>query len=175
MSDLDDFSFRHEAYGHEILGRPGTLARSKLVAELIDPKGLYCFQDGALTQIMLRETLESFIAGHFVSTIIVGFSFIERSIAGRLHHIEETIKAKARSEELLLHGKHNGWLSESEYLELEALRGIRNPLVHFKEPLNQSRPEIRAMLEAKELDQLLEVHACGLVVAAIHVLNTTAF
>lgn len=160
--------------GEALMGSSGRVRRARLLAEGIDRTGLYFLQDGTLTHRLFIEAAETFLSGQFISTTILGFSFIERTIAGRLHHLGKKSESKSKSEVLFKHAKKYKWLSDEEYQNLEEIRKFRNPIVHFKDPLDESRPEIQALLNAKTTKEYLEVQAERVLMAAIHVLNYTA-
>lgn len=169
-----DFSFDRTVTGEELLVGSGRLGRLAWLAKRIPEKDLYLLQDGAFSQFLFSEVSESFVNGQFIATIVLGFSFIERTIAGRLSFVSEKNAAKGTSEQLIDAALAKGWVTTEEKKLLNNLRALRNPIVHFKEPLAQNRPEIRALMEAKTASQLLEHDAKNILEAMIHVLNKTA-
>ena len=173
-SDRAEFNYSYRVTGEELLGSSGRVRRARLLTSGIDKTGLYFLQDGTLTHQLFIEAAETFLAGQFISSAIVAFSFIERMIAGRLHHLGMKNVARLRSEVLFQLALKHGWLSLDEHQSLEDLRKFRNPIVHFRDPLDQSRPEIQAILSAKNTNQHLEAQAERVMKAAIHVLNYTA-
>ena len=83
MGNEVDFSTSQSISGSAILGG-GRLDRAAWVASRISTDNLYLLQDGEFSRLLLHETLECFVNGQFIATIAIGFSFIERSISGRL-------------------------------------------------------------------------------------------
>jgi hypothetical protein len=169
-----DFSLAHTASGDDILGDSNHLKRTTWVSSHIHKNDLYLFQDGILSKLILTEALQSFIGGQFIATIILGFSFLERTIAGRLHFIGVEKVIKMNSEALLNEALHRKWLTDDEYTNLNNLRELRNPIVHFREHLADSRPEVRATIEAKTTTQMLESDAEKVLGAVINILNKTS-
>ena len=167
-------NFGFSVPGDALLGKSGHLRRAQFLASKIDKTGLYFLQDGTITQRLFIEASETYAAGQFMATIVLGFSFIERTIAGRLNYLGKSKEAQARSEQLLATAKDAGWLTSEEHSKLEELRKFRNPVVHFRDSLDQSRPEVQAALAAKTTEEYLELQAREVLVAAIHVLNTSA-
>ena len=172
--DPSDMNFGFSVSGDALLDASGKLRRAQFLASKIDKTGVYFLQDGTITQRLFVEASETFAAGQFMATIILGFSFIERTIAGRLSYLGKTKEAQARSEQLLSTAREAGWLTPEEHERLEELRHFRNPVVHFRDPLDESRPEVQALLAAKTTEEYLEKQAREIMVAAIHVLNTSA-
>ena len=174
MSDEVDFSTSQSILGSAILGS-GRLGRASWVASKIVPADLYLLQDGEFSRVLLHEALECFVNGQFIAAITLGFSFVERSISGRLSFNQEKKAALGRSEELIGFAQARGWLSLDQVQSLNDLRQLRNAIVHFKEPLDEAaRPEIVAILKAKTLPQYLEHGAKQVLQAAIGVLDETA-
>mgnify|MGYP006891166358 CR=1 FL=1 len=130
----------------DLLSLDSKLGRMAWVAKLINPSDWYFFQDGSASMKIFHEILESYIDGKHHSTKLLGFVFIERSIAGRLAHIGEITCAKKSSEKLLREAVDRCWIEQNEYDALESLRKERNALTHFRsakeEKTNPSTEEI---------------------------------
>ena len=171
-----DFSFRDSdaVFGKELLAKVGTDHRSMWIRSKIRENDLYFFQDGKLSQVLFLETLACFEERHFSAVVVLAFTFIERSIAGRFFSQGHGDPRNLTSENLLKKGSELGWLSKHEFEHLDQLRQIRNSLVHFRDPLHPERPEIRAVLSAKLPTELLESDAQTVLGAAIHVLSKSA-
>jgi len=169
-----EFSFDHPVFGQELLGGNGYLARASWVAKRIREDDIFHMQDGTLSQLLFKEVLSSFVAGQYIAAIVLGFSLIERTVAGRLAFIGDNDAALAKSEDLLKNAFDRKWLKEEEYDLLNKLRKVRNPIVHFRDPLSESRPEVRAASTAQSTIQILEEDAKCILDAAIRVLGKTA-
>ena len=169
-----DFSFDRPVHGEELLGGTGQLPRASWVAKRIREDDIYFMQDGTFSQLLFKEALNSFVAGQFIATIVLAFSLIERTVAGRLAFVGEKSAARAKSEILLKGALERGWLRTEEHKLLDELRELRNPIVHFRDHLSDTRPEVRAALSARTTEQVLEVDAKQILEAAIHVLQKTA-
>ncbi len=172
--DPSDMNFGFSVPGDALLGGSGQLRRAQFLASRIDKTGLYFLQDGTITHRLFVEAAETYAAGQFMATIVLGFSFIERTIAGRLNYLCKAKEALSKSEQLLLAAKNAGWLTQEEHAKLDELRKFRNPVVHFRDSLDPSRPELQALLAAKTTEEYLEQQAREVIIAAIHVLNTSA-
>lgn len=175
MPDDLDFSLQFSTPGHELLEGTGKLGRVGWLSERLRRDDLFFFQDGTFSRLLFNEALECFVGGQFIACIVVGFSFIERSIAGRLSHIGENSAAKGDSRELLDAAQQRKWITKEEQEKLDELRWLRNPIVHFKGHLTENRPEIRATRDKKTIQQMLEADAKEILEASIHMLTKTAF
>jgi hypothetical protein len=174
MTDPFDISFDRPVHGQELLGTIGPLARASWLAKHLRADDIYFMQDGTLSQLLFREVLSCYVAGHHIATIVLAFSLIERNFAGRLALIGDKSAASATSESLLTKALRHKWLSADEHRTLDALRRRRNPIVHYRDHLSDERPEVRAAISANSTEQLLEADAMEILEATIHVLRKTA-
>ena len=174
MNTEPTLSFCRPVVAAELLGQDTPLGRAALLGRLIHPDDIYLFQDGTLSQRLFSEILESYMAGLDLATCLLGFTFVERSIAGRLAHIGQAAAAERTSEELLKEALRRGWLSQEEHATLERLRKDRNTLVHYKDQLTEARPEIWAVMSAKSTPELLASDAKRILQAVFTVLKKTA-
>ena len=99
-ADLD-FSFDCVVHGEELLAGTDRLGRAAWLAKRVREDDIYFMQDGTLSQLLFTEVLESFIGGQYIASIVLGFSLIERTVAGRLAFVGDTAAATERSEGLI--------------------------------------------------------------------------
>lgn len=168
-----DFSFDHAVTGDALLGGAGQLGRISWLGKRLRENDLYLLQDGAFSKLLFNEILECFVGGQFIATIALGFSFIERTIAGRLSHIGEKAAAKGCSKQLIEAALQRKWLTQTERDHIDELRALRNPIVHLRE-YSRILPEVKAALNARSAAQMLETDAKQILEAAIHVLSKTS-
>lgn len=174
MSDELDFSHDVTVSGDELLSGTGRPGRIGWLAQRIRKDDLFMLQDGSFSKLLFIETIECFVGGQFIATVVLGFSLIERAIAGRLSHVGDKKAAKGKSEDLMVSALNKGWLSQTEFDQINELRALRNPVVHFREHLSMSRPEVKATINGRDIPQMLESDAKRILEAAIHVLGKTA-
>ncbi len=174
MKSEFDFSFDRPVHGEELLGGTGQLARASWLTKYIREDDIYFMQDGTLSELLFKEVLSSFVAGQLIATIVLGFSLIERTIAGRLASIGDKA-ALANSEDLLKNALERDWLKKDEYEQLNELRkSVRNPIVHFRDHASETRPELKAYLNARTIEKQLETDAKKILEATIHLLQKNA-
>lgn len=168
MSNDSDYSLDQAILGSELLGGSSRLGRVTWLSKHLRENDLYLLQDGAFSKLLFTEVLETFVGGQLIATIILGFSLIERTIAGRLYFLGENNVEKMRGEALLNAALQKEWLTTEEHKLLNELRKLRNPFVHFHDPQANTRPEARAAT------QILESDAKRFLETTIHVLKKTA-
>ncbi|MBA4285723.1 MAG: hypothetical protein C0434_09360 [Xanthomonadaceae bacterium] len=151
-----------------------SLERAAWIATLTRGTDGYFMQDGEFSKALFGEALACYVGGHFIASIVLGFSLIERSLAGRLSHVGPAMASKGKSQAILASALKKGWLSQEEHDELDRIREFRNPVAHFRDPLDESRPEIRAVLNAKTGPMMLEADARTVMRAALNVAGKTS-
>ncbi|NIV14354.1 MAG: hypothetical protein GWN62_24700, partial [Aliifodinibius sp.] len=52
--------------------------------------------------------------------------------------------------------KNEKWLTEDEYDNLERIRSVRNPIAHFRAPLEEDTVEFRALTNEEQPYSLIE-------------------
>lgn len=174
MNTKLDFSFDKPVDGEELLGGTGEVARALWLTKRVCNEDVYFMQDGTLSHLLFKEVLSCFVAGHYFATIILGFSLIERTVAGRLSFIGDKKSCMAKSKTLLQNAFDRGWLEKDEYELLGELRQLRNPIAHFRDYLSKDRPESKAAMNACTTEQVLEADAKKILDATIHLLKKTA-
>lgn len=175
MNKNTDFPYAHSIFGKDLLSGSDRFQRLAWLAKEIPVQDLYQVQDTGYSKLLFNEISECYINGQFIATIVLGFSFIEREIAGRLFSIGDKKTAeKGKSEELINSAHKKGWLTEDEMTRLNKLRDLRNPVVHFRDPFNFSHPDIAAILKAQTTPKCLEENSKLILGAIIHILNKTA-
>ncbi|MGQ3056601.1 MAG: hypothetical protein ACT6T0_05340 [Nevskia sp.] len=159
----------------ELMGQCPTLDRATWLNGLIAHIDIYAMQDGEFSKALLAECFSCFVNGHLIATVILGFSLIERTFAGRLDYVGEGKSVtRGSSRKLFEAAQKKGWLTENELSALNDIRALRNPVAHFNEPFDATRPEIRAALNARTGYMQMEKDAKAVLEAAVRVLVKTA-
>jgi hypothetical protein len=174
MNQDIDFAAGESSFGHEFFRSRASSQRITWLKAQFPQNDLYLFQDGRISRLLFQEAIACFEDGHFAAALVLAASFVERSIAGRFFQIGRKDLAEGTSHELITAAAKQGWLTEAEASHLNNMRSLRNSIVHFREPLDLKRPEIRALLAAKDPTAQLENDARIAMSAAIHVLSKVA-
>ncbi len=168
-----DFDLTHTVSSEELLRGSGRLERLFWLNSKIKKGDLYFLQDGKRSKLVFQEAADSYINGQFLSAIALGFSFIERTIAGRLWFVNEKILAKKSGESLLKEALERNWINDGEFTILNNLRRLRNYVVHFQLP-SRDEENIKNLFEPDPRSLDFEEHAKKIIQAAINVLHKTS-
>lgn len=169
-----DFDFTHSVTAEVLIRGAGRLERLSWLHERIKKGDLFFLQDGTRSQVVFQEAVDSFVNGQYIAVVALGFSFIERTIAGRLWSIGEKEKANTRDNSKLLNfAKDRGWLTDGEVTALNNLRDVRNYVVHFKDP-DSRQMKVCSVFEKHPRSVDFEKDAYAVMQAAIDVLSKTA-
>lgn len=172
-NDELDFDLTHTIDSKELLKGSGKLERLSMLLAKISKGDLYFLQDGKRSKVVFQEAAVTYINGQFISAIALGFSLIERTIAGRLWFLDERTKAKAKSDELLDEAARRGWITGRECELLKELKNIRNYVMHFQDPSNdESNFKNLFTTDPKSVD--FEDNAKNVILTAISVLQKTS-
>ena len=123
--------------------------------------------------MIFQEAADSYVNGQFISCIALGFSFIERTIAGRLWHLNEKSLSKKSGESLLSEALNKKWISEGEFVSLNNLRRLRNYTVHFQPPSDDEN-NVKDLFAPDPRSIDFEENAKQVMLAAINVLHKTS-
>ena len=158
----------------ERVAREGRLARLEWLAGRTPKSEALIFRGGWVAKYLFEETRYCFAYGQFIATVVLGFAFIERTLAALFYETGRSGLERASISVLLREGRDIGWLSDDELRELDEVRSLRNPLAHFRAPLTQDTVERRAV-ERQELPySVLEDDARKVMTAVFHLLSWNA-
>jgi len=174
----DDFDFSMDSActvkTEELFSGSGRLERLNWIYSRLAKSDLFFLQDGQRSKIIFQEAVGFFVNGQFIAAISLGFSFIERTIAGRLWNIGEKKLAQTRSNSKLLKAaQQHGWLTEGEVIAITNLRDVRNYVTHFRNP-DQQGSKIKNIFEKKPASVDFEKNAYEIMEATIDVLSKTS-
>ncbi|MFH1905959.1 MAG: hypothetical protein ABIL11_01025 [Chloroflexota bacterium] len=135
------------------------LARLEWLASITPAKGAWLFHGGLTTKSLFEETRYCFIYGQFLSTIVLGFSFIEHSLASLLYGAGYNELERVNASSLVKKAFAIGLIDKIEWNRLERIRKFRNPIVHFRRPDDKDRIETSMVQERKNYYELVEKEA----------------
>ncbi|HYE59140.1 MAG TPA: hypothetical protein VD948_11570 [Rhodothermales bacterium] len=90
---------------------------------------------------------------------MLGFAFVERTLAAMFYGAGRTEMERATGESLIKEARVAGWLTDEEFVSLNKARRLRNPLMHFRAPLHEELPEVRSFKENREPHEVVESDA----------------
>lgn len=124
------------------------LARLEWIKTISPINDIWLFHGGLTTKSLFEETRYCFVYGQYLSTVVLGFSFVERSLASLLYGIGYNEIERANASALIKKAFESGLINKSEWRHLERVRKFRNPIVHFRRPDDKERIEY-SMVEKK--------------------------
>ena len=105
---------------------------------------------------MFEEARYCFVYGQFLSSAILGFAFIERTLAAMFYASGRNDLERSSSKKLFQEAQNEGWISKAEFDLFEKARKLRNPLTHFRTPMDEELPESRAFSEGSQPHEVVE-------------------
>ncbi len=168
----------HLCNGTDWLDNEDVACREQRIAQLEWLKGLlpsvefHTFSGGELSLFLYEESRYCFIYGQYLATIVLGLAFIERTLAAHLYAAGRDDLERANISLLLNEANSTGLITDEEFELLDRLRSTRNPIAHFRQPLD---PEglIRRTVEAETYAyDLIEEDAKVVMEAINHLLGT---
>lgn len=105
---------------------------------------------------LFGEARYCFVYGQFVASAVLGFAFVERTLAAMHDGSGRDDLQRAASEKLFKEARSAGWLNEADLSAFEKARKLRNPLVHFCTPLHADLPESRSFAQDCEPHEVVE-------------------
>ena len=129
---------------------------------------------GLVSQQLLEEAKYCFAYGQYLATAVLGVAFVEHTLAAQFYASGRNDLERVGGKSLLGEARQSGWITESEYYELDRIRQLRNPLVHFRRPLHPTTIEHRVVQQNREPEQILEDDARRVLSAAFRILAKAA-
>ena len=123
---------------------------------------------------LLEEAKYCFAYGQFLATAVLGIAFVEHTLAARFYANGRDDLERATVQTLLHEARQSGWVTEAEYLELDSVRQLRNPLLHFRRPFHPTTIDQRALQENSEPQKIIEENARRILTASFRILTKAA-
>lgn len=138
------------------------------------PAEVWLFRGGWLGQRLFEEARYSFVYGQFLASAVLGFAFVERTLAAMHYGFGRNDLQRATSEKLFKEAHSAGWLNEADVAAFEKARKLRNSLVHFRTPLHAGLPESRSFAEDCEPHEVVETDARQILEAVFRLIARNA-
>ncbi len=134
-------------------------SRMQWIISIAPENDAWLFHGGLLTKYLFEEARYCYVYGQFLSTIILGFSFIEHSLASLFFAEGEDKLERASASVLFNEALKQHLINDDEYQHLERIRKFRNPIVHFRQPGDKERIEYKSVIQSEHPYTLLEEEA----------------
>lgn len=128
-------------------GRKDRLARLDWLISNMPDANYLAFPGGLMSKYLFEEARYCFVYGQFLAVIVLGLSYIEHTLAALFYMAGRNDLERATISTLLREAKNEGWVTETEFDNLERARKVRNPVTHFRRPLHDETVEYRAVTQ----------------------------
>jgi len=129
------------------------------------------FQGGLITKYLFEETRYCFAYGQYLATIVLGLAFIEQSLASQFYAVGRDDLKRSTVSNLFDEALKDGWITQTEFDNLDHARRIRNPVAHFREYSKDDRLEMRAVEENDYPYSILESDAYHVMETIFHLMR----
>jgi hypothetical protein len=150
------------------------VARLEWLAHKAPRQQHWLIYGGWLNQQLFEETRYCFVYGQFLSSAILGFAFVERTVAAMFYASGRDDLERANSKKLFQEAQYEGWIKEEELDLFEEARKLRNPLTHFRTPMHEELPESRAFHRESEPHEVVETDARHILEVAFRLVERNA-
>ncbi|MES2681909.1 MAG: hypothetical protein V4650_00175 [Pseudomonadota bacterium] len=156
MNDLScDEWLEHE----DLACREQRVKRLSFLAQKTPQAELWMFSGGWLSKQLFEEARYSFVYGQFIAASVLGFAFVERTLASLFYASGRNDLQRATGVKLIEEAVLVSWLSEQEAAAFNVARCLRNPLVHFRHPMHEDLPDTRAFYSESDPHRIVEADA----------------
>ena len=129
------------------------------LASVLPQADYYTFPGGWMAKHLYEEARYSFVYAQFLAAIVLGFAFIEHTLAAMFYAAGRNDLERAGPSVLFREAIAAGWLSAEEHDWLDRARKLRNPVTHFRAPLGEDTIEYRSVTEQEVPYAILEENA----------------
>lgn len=123
------------------------IARLQRLSDKTPHTEYWKFTGGLLAKYLFEEARYCFVYGQFLSTIVLGIAYIERTLAAQFYATGRNDLERASLTRLLQAALSNGWIDQHEYANLQHACKIRNSITHYRKPGDIETIEYRATTE----------------------------
>ncbi len=150
------------------------IARLDWLVSITPPDEIWVFHGAPITNYLFEEARYSFIYAQFLATVVLGFSFIEHTLAALFYASGRDDLERANISILLKEALNYGWITQDEFDKLEKAKKTRNPITHFRKPLNEDTIEYRSIFSNEHHYEIIEKDARNVLKAVFHLLSKVA-
>jgi hypothetical protein len=154
--------------------RSDRIARLDWLASQMPQAEYLSFRAGLVSKHLFEEARYSFVYGQFLASILLGFAFIEITLAAWFYTAGRNDLERAPVSRLLSEAKDAAWLTDDEYNRIEDIRCKRNPITHFRSPISRNSIEYRALSANDHPYSVIDQDACDVMATVLHILGRNA-
>jgi hypothetical protein len=108
--------------------RRGRIERLVWLASVLPRAEFLTFPGGWMAKHLYEEARYCFVYAQFLAAIVLGFAFVEHTLAALFYASGRNDLERAPASSLLQEAVSVGWLSPEEHAWLQRARGCRNPV-----------------------------------------------
>jgi hypothetical protein len=173
---MDDFRQQAQQWlDREDVGcRQGRIDRLVWLASALPGAEYLTFPGGWIAKHLYEEARYCFVYAQFLAAIVLGFAFVERTLAAMFYAAGRNDLQRVGASVLFREAVALGWMSQEEHDWLERAREVRNPVTHFRRPGHEDTMEYRCVTEQELPYAIIEEDARHVMVAAMRLLGRGA-
>ena len=151
--------------------RTDRIARLNWLVSITPPDEMWVFHGAPITKYLFEEARYSYIYAQFLATIVLGFAFIEHTLAALFYASGRDDLERANVSLLLKEALNCDWLTQDEFDKLDQAKKTRNPVTHFRKPLNEDTIEFRSVINNEIHYAIIEEDARNVLKSVFHLLK----
>lgn len=144
------------------------------LSEIMPEAQFLTFPGGTVAKYLFEEARYCFVYGQYLAVLVLGLAFLEKTLASWFYASGRNDLKRAGISQLLKKAKNEGWLTEDEYDNIERIRLVRNPVAHFRVPLEEDTVEFRAMTNVEQPYSVIEQDSRVVLEAIMQMLGRNA-
>ena len=158
----------------ESANRDDRLSRLDWLANKMPDASYLTFPGGLIAKFVFEEARYCFVYAQFLAVIVLGLSYVEHTLAAMFYAAGRDDLERASISTLLREAVRTGWLTQTEFNNLDRARQWRNPVTHFRRPLCNDTVAYRAVTESQPPYAVIEEDAQHVMETVLHLLGKTA-
>jgi hypothetical protein len=127
---------------------------------------------GARVHDLFEEAKYCFVYGQYLSSILCISSVVERALIGQFFAPGEDQAETWTFQRAIQEAGNRGIISSEDREFFDRLRQLRNPLVHFRRPLERDTLEFRVLENESEMQNIKEEDAKFAVLSMIRLMKS---
>lgn len=161
--------------GEDEASREARLERLRWLVETFGEPRHLLFRGGPISYRAFEEARLCFLHGQFIATTLLSQVVLEHMLAGLFHSAGRDDLKGSGFKRLMKEAVKERIISAEEHDAFERIRQRRNPVVHYRDPMNQENIMYRAMREDTTIRQVLEDDARTALYTIFNLLNRHPF
>jgi len=158
-------------FNEDTLCRDDRINRLKWISSKMPEANHVGYVGGQMAYCLFEEARYSFVYGQFLACIVLGLAFIEQSLAAQFYAQGRNDLERVNISKLFQEARENNWISESELINLDRARKIRNPITHFRRPGYGDTIEWRSVEDNNHPYQIIEEDAYHIMETLFHLMD----